>query len=155
MRAYGPSVGTGCREDRALTCKSSCTSRLTFAFHVQYDLHIHRGRSAAHAAVDACGTEGDGPALGAWRDEARGSPGAVPRTDQESGPAFLPDDAARKGSRDAPEGREGVLLQAGDATALGVPFDAPGFRRRLLRRLDPDPRPEHHQVGEAQRGRPP
>ena len=136
-------------------CKSSCTSRLTLAFHVQYDLHIDRGRSAADAAVYAWGTEGDAPALGAWRDEARGSPGAVPRTDQESGPPFLPDDAGRKGSRDAPEGREGVLLQAGDATAVGVPFDARGIRRRLLRRLDPDPGAEHHQVGEAQRGRPP
>ena len=60
-----------------------------------------------------------------------------------------------KGHVTCPEGREGVLLQAGDATALGVPFDAWGIRRRLLRRLDPDPGPEHHQGGEAQRGRPP
>ena len=64
--------------------------------------------------------------------------------------AFLPDDARRKGSRHAPEGRQGVLLQSGDATAVGVPFDARGIRRRPLRRLDPDPGAEHHQGREAQ-----
>ena len=47
--------------------------------------------------LHAGGTEGDAPALGARRDEARGSPRTVPRADQESGPPFLPDDAAGKG----------------------------------------------------------
>ena len=45
------------------------------------------------------------------------------------------------------------LLQGGHAVAVGVPDDARRAGRRLLRRLGPGPGDEHHQVGEAQRGR--
>ena len=59
---------------------------------------------------------------------------------------------AREGTRHPTSRRQGLLLQGRDPIALGISDDAWRAGRHLLRRLDPGPGDEHHQVGAAQQG---